>query len=755
METVIKVLMLEDNANDAALIQKTLERAHVPAQTRLVSTREAFVQALDDSMPDIILSDHQLPQFSSPEALHLAHAKYPFVPFILVTGTVSEEFAAAIIRSGADDYLLKNNLKRLPTAVHQAIEKKRTEKSLIESNERYELVSKATSDAIWDWDLQTDKIVWNHGLKTLFGHDYTETTATSEWLRNQLHPDDHDRVVSEVGKVFKDRSDSWVSFYRFKHVSGDYRHVFDRAHIIYQNGRAIRMIGAMQDVNDRLKMLEEVKRLSIVASKTDNSVLIMDKDMKIEWVNDSFTKLTGYTLKEAIGRPSFEFLHGPDTDPFVLQRIVQKAQLLKPFTDEMVNYSKAGRRYWVRMTVTPVLTMEGEIDKFVTIQTDITAQKEFENNITAIARELSTLIENSNAPIFGVDRNGYINEWNKITAELTGYTRNEVLGKKWANFLAPEVHEKVSSVLRNVLDGHPATNYQLPTRSKNGKELILSISMSARYDSNKNVKGAICVGQDITELLLYRRDLERMVDERTRDLNEALKKEKELVEMKSKFVSIASHEFRTPLSTISFAAESIRNYFHQLSIDEINRKLIKIEDQASHMTNLLEDILTIGKSEAGKIKLKRVSLDLKEFIESLVEEVKVGARQQREIQFRYSYPRTKISIDDKLLRNIVSNLLTNAIKFSEPQSLVRVSVSGQNGVIIIEVADQGIGIAEQELGSIFESFQRGSNASNIQGTGLGLSILKKAVELMGGTISVKSRLNEGSVFTVKIPDTAP
>ena len=370
METVIKVLMLEDDANDAALIQKTLERAHLPVQTQLVSTRETFVRALEDFRPDIILSDHQLPQFSSPEALELAHAKYPFVPFILVTGTVSEEFAAAIIRSGADDYLLKNNLKRLPTAVHQAIEKKKTEKSLIESNERYELVSKATSDAIWDWDIQTDKIIWNHGLKTLFGHDFTETVATSKWLRNQLHPDDHDRVITEVGTVFKDRSESWVSFYRFKHVSGDYRQVFDRAHIIYQDGRAIRMIGAMQDVNDRLKMLEEVKRLSIVASKTDNSVLIMDKDMHIEWVNDSFTKLTGYTLKEVVGKLPFDFLHGPDTDHFALQRIIQKAQLLKPFTDEIVNYSKEGRRYWVRMTVTPVLTMEGDIDKFVTIQTD-------------------------------------------------------------------------------------------------------------------------------------------------------------------------------------------------------------------------------------------------------------------------------------------------------------------------------------------------------------------------------------------------
>src|SRR5258708_33858033 len=132
--------------------------------------------------------------------------------------------------------------------------------------------------------------------------------------------------------------------------------------------------------------------------------------------------------------------------------------------------------------------------------------------------------------------------------------------------------------------------------------------------------------------------------------------------MKNKFVSIASHEFRTPLSTISLAAESIRNYFHQLTADEIQRKLIKIEDQASHMTNLLEDILTIGKSEAAVVKVKRISLDLKVFIESLIEEVKAGSKETRLINFTFSCASTKVNADDKLLRTVAHNMLTNALK---------------------------------------------------------------------------------------------
>lgn len=743
--------MLEDSSDDASLIQKTLQRADVAFEAKVVASRDDFVKALASFSPDLILSDHQLPQFSSTEALEICRRSFPFLPFILVTGTVSEEFAASIIRAGADDYLLKNNLKRLPTAIRQAIERKKTEQSLVQSNERYELVSKATSDAIWDWNIVNDTITWNHGLKTLFGYEPISMADTDRLWRDKIHPDDHGRVLEEMNKVFSEQGDSWISFYRYRHINGNYRHVFDRAHVLYEKGKPIRMIGAMEDVNDRIKTLEEVKRLSIVASKTDNSVLILDKDFRIEWVNDSFTRSTGYPLQEVIGKRPFEFLYGPESNSFIERKIIENEKILHPFTEEILNYAKDGRKHWVRVTITPIFNEKGALDKFIAIQSDVTEQKEFEKNITAIAREFTSLIENANVPIFGIDRNGYVNEWNRITAEITEYTKNEVLEKKWIDILDPSVHEKVRDIIKKVYTGESTRNIELPFVSKSGKNLVILMSISPRLDGNKNIKGAICVGQDISEVILYRQGLEKLVEERTRELHEALRKEKELVEMKNKFVSIASHEFRTPISTISFAAESIRNYFHQLTAEEIQRKLIKIEDQASHMTNLLEDILTLGKSEAGKIKVKRISIDLKEFIDSLIEEVRSTVKEKREINFTFSCVNSKVNVDDKLLRNVVNNLLTNALKFSGSNTTVTIAVADFEGNISIEVTDEGIGIDESELTSVFESFQRGSNASDIQGTGLGLSILKKAVELMNGSIKVRSSLNVGSTFSVRIP----
>jgi signal transduction histidine kinase len=185
--------------------------------------------------------------------------------------------------------------------------------------------------------------------------------------------------------------------------------------------------------------------------------------------------------------------------------------------------------------------------------------------------------------------------------------------------------------------------------------------------------------------------------------------------------------------------------------EEIEMKLLKIGEQVNHMTSLLEDVLTLGKSEVGAIKVNHTEIDLKEFIAGLVEEVAATLKVKRAIQYSYSAKHRLVEVDQKLMRNIVINLLTNALKFSPDDKAVSITVKGDIETLTIEVTDKGIGIKEEELNTIFEAFQRGTNVSAIEGTGLGLSILKKAVELMKGTIQVESKVNEGSCFTVNIP----
>jgi len=247
---------------------------------------------------------------------------------------------------------------------------------------------------------------------------------------------------------------------------------------------------------------------------------------------------------------------------------------------------------------------------------------------------------------------------------------------------------------------------------------------------------------------MTRENLERQVKERTRELNEALSKEKELVDLKSKFVAIASHEFRTPLATINFATGFMRDYLNKLTPAEIEKKLESIEKQVRHMTFLLDDVLTLGKSESGKTKVIARRINIHEFFKNIVEEVSYSSKSSHSVNFTFESSIKEIEIDEKLLRNIFINLLSNAIKFSPESSEVLLGIKTVDNELLISVKDHGVGIPKDEFDKIFDPFHRGSNAGAIQGTGLGLSIVKKAVELLEGELDFESEVGKGSEFTV-------
>lgn len=624
------------------------------------------------------------------------------------------------------------------------------QQELEEARQKFEILTRASNEAIRECNLNTRSVVWNHGLRTLFGYNEDEAYTYEDWS-DQIHPMDKELILVGLDDTLAKKELNWSGIYRFKCASGIYKYAYDRVYVVYQNNQPVRMIGTLQDIDERMISLAEIERLSLVASKTDNLVIITDAEEKIEWVNDAFIKRTGYALQEVIGQ-TIHILKGVNTDKSTLERISTLLRAHKPATAELLNYTKNGTAFWANITANPVLDDSQKLIRCIVVETDVTAHKVYEQKITAIARELSDLIENANAIIFGIDRNLYVNEWNSSAVLATGYSKKEVIGKKIATLLfAESQREKLREMLQSVLDGGVLSLQEFPILNKKGTRDILLISATPRRNEMGEIIGLIAVGQDITELTHYRLSLEEKVKERTHALEISLKKEKELAEMKSKFVSIASHEFRTPLASISVSADALRNYYRTMPDVDIQKKLLKIGEQVNHMTSLLEDVLTLGKSEVGTIKVNHAEIDLKEFIAGLIEEVLASLKVKRDIQYSYTATHRLVEVDQKLMRNVVINLLTNALKFSPDHEAVSMIVTGDIETLIIEVKDKGIGIKGEELSSVFEAFQRGTNVSVIEGTGLGLSILKKAVELMKGSIQVESKLKEGSCFTVKIP----
>ena len=237
------------------------------------------------------------------------------------------------------------------------------------------------------------------------------------------------------------------------------------------------------------------------------------------------------------------------------------------------------------------------------------------------------------------------------------------------------------------------------------------------------------------------------------ELREALQKERELNELKSRFVARASHEFRTPLAVILTSSDLLRNYGSRMTQEQRDEKLERLQKEVRGIAVMLDDLLTISKGEELK-EFDPELVDLQNLTREIVREIAEGIGGQHTLTIDIKGNCTSVYADQKLVSRIITNLLSNAIKYSPVGSTIQVMVTCETSRIIMAVRDQGIGIPEDDQSRLFEAFHRAKNVDHISGTGLGLAIVKQAVELHGGEVSVSSELGKGSTFTVTLPNLA-
>ena len=268
---------------------------------------------------------------------------------------------------------------------------------------------------------------------------------------------------------------------------------------------------------------------------------------------------------------------------------------------------------------------------------------------------------------------------------------------------------------------------------------------------------------DITASLVPLRG-ESLVMEIFRDISErklaeqetakALQVERQLTQLKSQFIDVASHEFRTPLTVILGAAEFLDKYYLKLDDAKKHHYLNRIIEAGQRMRGMIEDVLILSRLDAGKIELHYSGIYVGQFCQKLIEEIEADCQHSHSINWQLNYPGLAadfIYADTRILYPILSNLLSNAIKYSPQSTTVNLEATLETSQIIFKVTDQGLGIPQEDLPYIFESFHRASNVLDINGTGLGLNIVKRYVELYGGSIDVFSCLGKGSEFTLTLP----
>jgi len=400
---------------------------------------------------------------------------------------------------------------------------------------------------------------------------------------------------------------------------------------------------------------------------------------------------------------------------------------------------------------------------------------------------LTSLFENATEGIILTDARGNIMLVNPAAERMFQYTAGEIIGKS-IEMLIPDKLKEKHQLHREGFYQHPSNRVMgqsrdLYGRKKSGADIPVEVSLSHYRRDNELFVIAFIV--DITlrkeseqnmirqqkeltkitsELKALNVQLEVKVNERTmilsealqrleesqKDLSEALQKEKELNEIKSRFLSMASHEFRTPLSTVLSSASLAAKYTSAEDQDKRSRHLGKIRESVRHLNDILEDFLSLGKLDEGKVQSHSSEFDLNEFLSDLIDESEGLLKENQHFHFAYK-GNNLVLCDKKLLKNILINLVTNAIKFSADDGIINIlaDVNDNNG--IISVSDKGIGIPKEDLERMFSSFFRAANAVNIQGTGLGLHIVKRLVELMHGSVQIESELGKGTTVTITIP----
>jgi len=366
---------------------------------------------------------------------------------------------------------------------------------------------------------------------------------------------------------------------------------------------------------------------------------------------------------------------------------------------------------------------------------------------------LNNIWNHAGAIIFVCDKNGLIQFFNPAAEKSLGYSSAEVVDKlNIIKFHVEDEIESKSEELSRTADkkdlkgfdvviaaalANKDNNQEWHYLRKDGSEFYVSLNVAALKDAQNEISGYLGIAIDISE----KKDAET-------ELLAALGKEKELNELKSRFVSMASHEFRTPLSAVLSSAYLLSKYTKTEEQSQREKHIQRIVSSVTSLTEILNDFLSVGKIEEGNIQPNYREYDIEEQAKEIIQEVQHLLKRGQMISYRHVGDNTIVNLDPSMMKHIIINLLSNAVKFSNDDSIIELTTERSGENLILEVKDHGLGIPEEDIENLFKRFFRSSNVTNIQGTGLGLHIVSKYSELMNGAIKCESKLGEGTKFTI-------
>jgi len=421
----VRVLVVEDTPEDALLLETLLEGARNRRyRTEQVARLSDALARLARGGIDAVILDLTLPDSSGLETFETIQRQFPTVPILVLTASQNEAMADLAIRHGAQDYLLKDRVDSalLVRAVRYAIERKRSENALRKSEERFELMARATNDAVWDLDISSNRMWWNVGVRSFLGYPPDTVGSDFHWWREHIHPEDRDRVISTVRSVIDGGGRFWLDEYRFLCADGSYASVFDRGHVLHDDlGKATRMIGAMMDITDRkraeeaLRETNETLRTLIHASPL--GIAVLDREEKVRIWNPAAERILGWKTPEVLGRP-VPGMSAPghrEEFPALAQRVLHGEALTGI---EISGRRKGDLPVELSVSMAPLRDSRGAISGAMAVLADISERKGAEFQRGQLEEQLR---QSQKMEAVGRLAGGVAHDFNNLLTAISGY----------------------------------------------------------------------------------------------------------------------------------------------------------------------------------------------------------------------------------------------------------------------------------------------------------------------------------------------
>ncbi|UGS22215.1 PAS domain S-box protein [Flavobacterium cyclinae] len=640
--------------------------------------------------------------------------------------------------------------------------RKKAEDALIESNERFKYASEATSDALWDWDIETNKIFVGESYNLLFGYQFDNNVIPGEFCESLVHPEDKEDYENSIENAFIENKQKWSHEYRYLKSDGTYAFVSDKAIIIRdENGNPVRMIGAMQNITQEkllkyeLQQSEERFKGAFNNSSFGSALVSLNGNWIV--VNNRMTEILGYTKEEFKELSFVQFTHKDDLEIDLAYKKQMDEGEISYFHFEKRFIHKNQSLVWVHLSVSTVKDSNGNVQYYVAQVVDISERKRMEEENRLLVEEnnrnkAQQLMEAKNwyrlladntidlVCLHNLDSSfKYVSPSIK---NLLGYTPEDLIGKYPADLIHPEDLEKFKSQIGTIINKNKRISEQVRLINSNGEYQWFETNATLVYENNVPVSY-----QSSTRDITQRKKAEKIIED-------TLIQERQLNELRTNLVSTISHEFRTPMTTIRTSAELIAMYIENSNFEktpQVEKRLETITKEIDRIVELMDAVLTISKDDADKTSFNPVICNLKEICLDVIETSFAHQKDNRSVEVFFESSIFTIYADANLIKYTLFNLLSNAFKYSVGFGNVKLNLKEKDENIIVEVIDNGIGIPEEDQPKLFNTFFRASNSNGIQGTGLGLYIIKTFTEKNSGSVMLESQLGKGTKVTLEFP----